>query len=74
MRYLLLAIPLILLTACDPHDLPPAQIPAVCIALQGPIKYNSTNPQSKRFAAYLLAMDLRERNLLGRRLHCPQYN
>ena len=61
------------LTGCDPADLPPAQIPAICKALDGPIKYNSTNIMSKRYAAALLAMDLRERNLLGRRLGCPQY-
>jgi hypothetical protein len=28
---------------------------------------------SKRYAAYLLTIDLKERNQIGRNLGCPQY-
>ncbi len=63
----------LLLSACDPKDLPPASVADICVALIGPIKYNSTNPQSKRYAAYLLALDLHQRNEVGRRLKCPKY-
>ena len=46
---------------------------AICRALIGPIKYNSLDPQSKRFAAALLAMDLKQRNQVGEGLRCPAY-
>ena len=63
----------LLLAACDPNALPPSAIAPVCSALVGPIKYNSTNKMSKRFAAALLAMDLKQRNQVGVNLGCPQY-
>ncbi len=62
-----------LLGACDVGGLPPATIAPVCQALIGPIKYNSTNKMSKRFAAALLAMDLKQRNQVGRNIGCPLY-
>lgn len=45
----------------------------VCSALIGPIKYNSQKPNSKRFAGPALAPDLKQRNQVGEKLHCPQY-
>ncbi len=61
------------LGGCMEGALPPATIAPICKALIGPIKYNSTVPGSKRFAAALLAMDLKERNQVGRNLGCPLY-
>lgn len=46
---------------------------AVCKALVGPIKYNSANKESQRYAAKLLALDLAKRNAIGQELGCPQY-
>jgi hypothetical protein len=46
---------------------------AVCKALKDPIKYNSQNPKSQRYAGALLALDLKERNSIGRQLNCPQF-
>lgn len=66
----LLALPL---GGCLDQPLPPAAIAPICKALVGPIRYNSTVPGSKRFAAALLAMDLKERNDVGRNLGCPLY-
>ena len=51
----------------------PSDKNAVCKALNGPIKYNSTRPQSARFAGAVLALDLKERNEIGRQLNCPQF-
>ena len=62
-----------LLTACDPASLPPSSIAPICRALVGPIKYNSTNIMSQRYAAYLLTLDLHARNEIGRKLNCPQF-
>lgn len=72
MRILLIPL-LLLLTACDPKDLPPASVADICKALLGPIRYNSKNKESERYAAYLLALDLHDRNEVGRKLHCPGY-
>lgn len=59
---------------CNAKDLPPVNdLSAVCQALQDPIKYNSQNKLSKRYAAQLLALDLKQRNQLGERLHCPAF-
>lgn len=72
--YVILALlGLILLTGCDPQDLSPGQTSAVCKALIGPIRYNTYDPNSQRYAAILLAMDLKQRNQVGYWLHCPQY-
>jgi hypothetical protein len=62
------------LAGCGPGDeLPPSTIAPICSALIGPIKYNTTNKMSKRFAAALLAMDLKQRNQVGRNIGCPLY-
>ena len=63
----------LMLAACDPKELPPSAIAPICEALVGPIKYNSTDKMSQRYAAALLAMDLKQRNQIGRKLGCPQY-
>ena len=63
----------ITVAACDASQVPPAQIPAICKALIGPIKYNSHDKMSKRYAAYLLSLDLKARNRIGVELGCPQY-
>lgn len=64
---------LTLLSACGVEDIPPSAIPPICRALVGPIKYNSTDVMSQRYAAYLLALDLHQRNEIGRKLGCPQF-
>lgn len=46
---------------------------AICRALIGPIKYNSQKKDSQRFAAAVLALDLKQRNQVGQALRCPQY-
>jgi len=62
-----------MLAGCNAADIPPAQIPDVCRALIGPIKYNTHNKMSQRYAAYLLSLDLKQRNRIGIELGCPQY-
>ena len=75
-NFLLLFPVAVLLGGC-PNDapLPPSTIAPICKALIGPIKYTSTlkSPMSKRYAAALLAMDLKQRNQVGRNLGCPLY-
>ena len=61
-----------MLAGCDTSDIPSAQIPDICRAMIGPIRYNSTDKTSKRYAAYLLAMTLAERNRVYIALHCPK--
>ena len=73
MRYVVLALVALVLVGCDKNDLPPSSIAPICAALVGPIKYNSSNPMSKRYAAYLLTLDLHKRNEIGVELGCPQY-
>lgn len=63
----------LVVAGCDPADIPPASIPTVCRVLVGPIDYNSQVPTSPRYAAYLLALTLHERNEIGRRLKCPKF-
>jgi hypothetical protein len=64
----------LLLGACDLKSrLPPSAIAPICKALVGPIKYTSTNKMSQRYAAYLLSLDLKQRNQIGVELGCPQY-
>jgi hypothetical protein len=58
---------------CTPEDLPPASIAPICAALVGPISYNTRNKMSQRYAAYLVALDIHQRNEIGRKLGCPQY-
>ena len=64
---------LVLAGCATTSQLPPSTIAPICKALIGPIKYNSMTPTSKRFAAALLAMDLKQRNQVGRNLGCPLY-
>ena len=62
-----------MLMGCDVNDLPPSSIAPICRALVGPIKYNTTDVMSQRYAAYLLSLDIHKRNEIGRKLGCPQY-
>lgn len=75
MRPIFLVLTLALaLGGCDPQQaLGPAGFTAICTALVGPIKYNTYNHKSGRFAGPILGMDLKQRNQIGRRLGCPQY-
>jgi hypothetical protein len=71
---ILLPVAFVILAGCATLDqLPPSTIAPICKALIGPIKYNSMSPTSKRFAASLLAIDLKQRNQVGRNLGCPLY-
>ncbi len=63
-----------LVGGCDPGALPPATLAPICEALGDPLKYNSSNKMSQRYAAALLAMDLKQRNQVGRNLHCPKFD
>jgi hypothetical protein len=62
------------LSGCDVKDLPPSSIAPICAALVGPIHYNTRNKMSQRYAAYLLALDIHQRNEIGRELNCPKYH
>ena len=74
MKTITLIMLLVALCGCDlKSQLPPSSIAPICRALVGPIKYNTYDKMSKRYAAYLLALDLKQRNDIGRRLGCPQY-
>lgn len=57
---------------CTPN-LSPAGLHAVCTALVGPIRYNTYNKASGRYAGPILGLDLKQRNQIGQRLGCPQY-
>ena len=72
-RLLWLPFILLLVSGCELDNLTPAQTNTVCRALIGPISYNSTNKLSRRYAAILLAADLKQRNQVGVYLRCPQY-
>lgn len=66
-------LPIVLVLAlagCDPQDLTPAQTKAICHAMIGPIRYNTANKLSKRYAAIYLAMDLKQRNQVYTELRC----
>jgi hypothetical protein len=67
------ALALVLAGCATTGQLPPSTLAPICKALIGPIKYNSLSPESKRFAGALLAMDLKQRNQVGRNLGCPLY-
>ncbi len=69
------AIALLLLLAvapagCDPNTVPAADRATICEALIGPITYNSFNKSSQRYAAVILAMDLKQRNQVWTQLGC----
>ena len=59
-----------LLAGCVPEDLTPTQTRTICRAMVGPIRYNTYDKQSQRYAAVLLALDLNQRNQIYTRLHC----
>ena len=74
MRLILLLLLTLALGGCDPQDtLGPAGFTAICTALIGPIKYNTYNHKSQRYAGPILGMDLKQRNQVGQRLGCPLY-
>lgn len=60
------------LTGCQTISGSPS-LRAVCTGLIGPIHYNSTKLTSRRHAGPDLALDLKERNQVGRELRCPNY-
>jgi len=70
---MILLVASVLLAGCDESALGPGQRTAICNALIGPIRYNTFNKASQRYAAILLAMDLKQRNQVGQRLGCSQY-
>lgn len=72
LKYIPIGILCLGLAGCMP-DLPPNTIAPICKALVGPIKYNVTNTMSKRYAAYLLALDIHQRNEIGVKLGCPKF-
>lgn len=62
------------LAGCDPQTaLGPSGFQSICTALIGPIKYNTYNKNSGRYAGRILGMDLKQRNQVGQKLGCPQY-
>jgi hypothetical protein len=73
MRIMFIPLVAILLSGCVTDGLSPTQLRPICAALVGPIKYNTFDAKSRRYAADLLAMDIHQRNDIGRQLGCPQY-
>lgn len=65
----------LLLAGCagDMDKLKSTSTVPVCKALVGPIKYNSQKLKSRRHAGPDLAQDLKQRNQVGEKLHCPAY-
>ena len=74
MRVMVIILAAIALSGCVTDGLSPTQLRPICAALVGPIKYNTFNKASRRYAADLLAMDIHQRNDIGRQLGCPQYH
>lgn len=75
MKYIPLILLALLVSGCQ-HTAPnlrTSEKSAICRALIGPIRYNSLDEKSKRFAAALLALDLKQRNQVGEGLRCPAY-
>lgn len=70
---IIVLLSMVLLTGCVTDGLGPRQLKPICAALVGPIKYNTFNKASRRYAADLLAMDIHQRNSIGQQLGCPQY-
>lgn len=73
LKHAIVLIPLFL-AGCVTDGLSPTQMRPICAALIGPIKYNTFNAKSRRYAADLLAMDIHQRNAVGQQLGCPQYH
>lgn len=63
----------VLISGCVTDGTTPASIVPICNALIGPIKYNTYNKNSARYAALQLAPDLKRRNQVGQQLGCPSY-
>lgn len=74
-RWIPISMIAVTLAGCGPEGrLPsPRDTSSICKALIGPIKYNSLDKDSKRFAAQVLALDLKQRNQVGVALRCPRY-
>ncbi len=68
----LLAVGL-LLAACDPQDLPVQTRAPICHALIGPIRYDTYHKSSQRYAAAVLALDLKQRNRVYIKLGCASF-
>jgi hypothetical protein len=75
MKFVMFAVFAVLLAGCQTTtpNLRTSDKSAICRALIGPIRYNSLDKDSKRFAAALLALDLKQRNQVGQGLRCPAY-
>ena len=65
-------IALLLATAGCDQQFPLLSVQPICDALIGPLRYNSTNPSSQRYAAPLLAMDVKQRNYVYIKLGCAR--
>lgn len=66
-------LPLLLAGCTTSNGLRSTNTSPVCDALIGPIRYNTTNPKSRRHAGPDLAPDLKARNQVGTNLTCPAY-
>lgn len=73
LRVMSLFVATILLSGCFEATKRAAGVQPVCTALMAPIRYNSTNPKSRRHAGPDLAPDLNKRNQVGIALRCPSY-
>ena len=51
----------------------PTEVKPICDALIGPIRYNTYQIKSGRYAGQVLALDLKQRNQVGERLGCTGY-
>lgn len=60
--------------ACDPDQLNQADLTVVCHALIKPIRYNTYQATSGRFAGKTLALDLKQRNEIYVKLDCKSVN
>jgi hypothetical protein len=73
LKFAIIALILAAPAGCNVNQLSPSAKEPICDALVGPIRYNSQDKNSLRYAARLLVPDLKQRNQIGRRLGCPQY-
>jgi hypothetical protein len=68
----LLALLAVAPASCNPNNVPAADRATICEALIGPLRYNTANKASQRYAAVLLAMDLKQRNQVWTALGCRE--
>ena len=61
---------LIGVAGCTPEDLTPVQRNTICHALVKGIPYNTYDKNSQRYAAALLALDVKQHNQIWLALHC----